>query len=252
MVYITDKENFERGLIMQNPYDNKTVIRQGQPSQIEMGLRSYMQGVFNLMAMGLALTGLVAFLVAQSPDLVYTLYMTPLKWVVLLAPVGLVLYLSFSIQSLSQSTAQLLFWVYAGLMGLSLGSIFLIYTSQSITRVFFITAAMFLSMSLYGYTTKKDLTSMGSFMIMGLFGIVIAGLVNIFFQSSALQLAISILGVVIFTGLTAYDVQRIKDMYYESAAGEALGKVAIMGALTLYLDFINLFMSLLRLFGDRR
>lgn len=237
---------------MQNPYDNKTIIRRGESTQIDSGLRSYMQGVFNLMAMGLALTGVVAFLVAQSPDLVHALYMTPLKWVVLLAPIGLVLYLSYSIQSLNQSTAQLMFWVFAGLMGLSLGSIFLIYTSQSITRVFFITAAMFLSMSLYGYTTKKDLTSMGSFMIMGLFGIVIASLVNMFFQSSAMQLMISILGVVIFTGLTAYDVQRIKDMYYQSAAGEALGKVAIMGALTLYLDFINLFMSLLRIFGDRR
>lgn len=237
---------------MQNPYDNKTVIRRGQAAQGDVGLRSYMQSVFNLMAMGLALTGLVAFVVAQSPDLIHALYMTPLKWVVLLAPLGLVLYLSFSIQNLSQSTAQLVFWVYAGLMGLSLGSIFLLYTAESITRVFFITAAMFLAMSLYGYTTKKDLTSMGSFMFMGLIGIVIAGLVNIFLQSSALQFALSLLGVVIFTGLTAYDVQRIKDMYYQSAAGEALGKVAIMGALTLYLDFINLFMSLLRLFGDRR
>lgn len=237
---------------MQNPYDNRTVIRRGQTAQGDVGLRSYMQSVFNLMAMGLALTGLVAFVVAQSPDLIHALYMTPLKWVVLLAPLGLVFYLSFSIQSLSQSTAQLVFWVYAGLMGLSLGSIFLLYTAESITRVFFITAAMFLAMSLYGYTTKKDLTSMGSFMIMGLIGIVIAGLVNIFLQSSALQFALSLLGVVIFTGLTAYDVQRIKDMYYQSAAGEALGKVAIMGALTLYLDFINLFMSLLRLFGDRR
>lgn len=237
---------------MRNPYDNRTVVRRGETAQGDVGLRSYMQSVFNLMAMGLALTGIVAFVVAQSPDLVQALYMTPLKWVVLLAPLGLVFYLSFSIQNLSQSTAQLIFWVYAGLMGLSLGSIFLLYTAESITRVFFITAAMFLAMSLYGYTTKKDLTSMGSFMIMGLIGIVIAGLVNIFLQSSALQFVLSILGVVIFTGLTAYDVQRIKDMYYESAAGEALGKVAIMGALTLYLDFINLFMSLLRLFGDRR
>jgi FtsH-binding integral membrane protein len=237
---------------MQNPYDNKTVVRRGQVAQGDVGLRSYMQSVFNLMGMGLALTGVVAFVVAQSPDLIHALYMTPLKWVVLLAPLGLVLYLSFSVQNLSQSTAQLVFWVYAGLMGLSLGSIFLLYTAESITRVFFITAAMFLAMSLYGYTTKKDLTSMGSFMFMGLIGIVIAGLVNIFLQSSALQFALSLLGVVIFTGLTAYDVQRIKDMYYQSAAGEALGKVAIMGALTLYLDFINLFMSLLRLFGDRR
>lgn len=239
---------------MQNPYENKTVIRhsRGGAAQTDIGLRSYMQSVFNLMAMGLGLTGLVAFAVAQSPELVHMLYMTPLKWVVLLAPLGLVFYLGFSIQRLSQATAQLLFWVYSGLMGLSLGTIFLLYTSQSITRVFFITASMFLAMSLYGYTTKKDLTSMGSFMIMGLIGIVIAGLVNIFLQSSAMQFVISVLGVVIFTGLTAYDVQRIKDMYYESAAGEALGKVAIMGALTLYLDFINLFMALLRLFGDRR
>lgn len=239
---------------MQNPYENKTVIRhsRGGAAQTDLGLRSYMQSVFNLMAMGLGLTGLVAFAVAQSPELVHTLYMTPLKWVVLLAPLGLVFYLGYSVQKLSQATAQLLFWVYSGLMGLSLGTIFLLYTSQSITRVFFITASMFLAMSLYGYTTKKDLTSMGSFMIMGLIGVVIAGLVNIFLQSSAMQFVISVLGVVIFTGLTAYDVQRIKDMYYESAAGEALGKVAVMGALTLYLDFINLFMALLRLFGDRR
>ncbi|WP_032113481.1 Bax inhibitor-1/YccA family protein [Candidatus Paracaedibacter symbiosus] len=239
---------------MENPYGNKTVIRQGhgQATQLDSGLRSYMQSVFNLMALGLALTGFIAFAAAQSPELVHILYMTPLKWVVLLAPVGVVFYLSYQIQNLSQSTAQLLFWVYSGLMGLSLGTIFLLYTSQSITRVFFITAAMFLSMSLYGYTTKKDLTSMGSFMIMGLFGIVIASLVNIFLQSTGLQFVVSVLGVVIFTGLTAYDVQKIKDAYYSSAAGETIGKVAIMGALTLYLDFINLFMSLLRLFGDRR
>lgn len=237
---------------MQNPYENRTVLRQTQTAPIDTGLRSYMQGVFNLMAMGLGLTGIVAFIVAQSPALVHALYVSPLKWVVLLAPLGVVFYLSYSLQRLSQATAQLLFWVYAGLMGLSLGSIFLIYTAESITRVFFITSAMFLSMSLYGYTTKKDLTSLGSFMIMGLFGIVIAGLVNIFLQSSGLQLALSVLGVIIFTGLTAYDVQRIKDMYYESAASDSIGKIAIMGALTLYLDFINLFMSLLRLFGDRR
>lgn len=239
---------------MRNSYENKTVTRQGrnQATQIDVGLRSYMQNVFNLMALGLVITGLVAFSVAQSPELVYTLYMTPLKWVILLAPLGMVFFLSYRIQSLSQSTAQLLFWVYSGLMGLSLGTIFLLYTSQSITRVFFITAAMFLSMSLYGYTTKKDLTSMGSFMIMGLFGIIIASLVNIFLQSSGLQFVVSVLGVVIFTGLTAYDVQKIKDAYYSSAAGEAIGKIAIMGALALYLDFINLFMSLLRLFGEER
>lgn len=238
---------------MQNPYDNRTVVRsRGEATHLDMGLRSYMQKVYNFMALGLALTGLIAYMVPQSPELVQTLYFSPLKWVVMLAPLGMVFFLSYSVQRLSYSTTQLLFWAYSALMGLSLGFIFLVYTGQSIARVFFITAAMFLSMSLYGYTTKKDLTSMGSFMVMGLWGIVIASLVNIFLQSSAVQFIVSVLGVVIFTGLTAYDTQRIKDSYYSSAAGEDLGKLAIMGALMLYLDFINLFMSLLRLFGDRR
>lgn len=238
---------------MQNPYNNRTVVRsRGEAAHLDMGLRSYMQKVYNFMAMGLILTGLVSYIVPQSPELVQALYFSPLKWIVMFAPLGMVFFLSYSVQKLSYSATQLLFWAYSALMGLSLGFIFLVYTNQSIARVFFIASAMFLSMTLYGYTTKKDLTSMGSFMFMGLIGIVIASLVNIFFQSSGLHFVISILGVIIFTGLTAYDTQTIKDNYYNSVAGESLGKLAIMGALTLYLDFINLFISLLRLFGDRR
>jgi FtsH-binding integral membrane protein len=211
-----------------------------------------MQKVYNFMSLGLLITGFVAYFVAQSPELMHTLYQTPLKWVVLLAPLGVVLLFSFNLANMSVTTARTVFWIYSGLMGLSLGSIFYIYTGQSIARVFFITAALFGSMSLYGYTTKKDLTSMGSFMFMGLIGIIIAGLVNLFFQSPAMHFVISVLGVIIFTGLTAYDTQNIKDMYYQADGEVARDKTAIMGALQLYLDFINLFISLLRLFGDRR
>jgi FtsH-binding integral membrane protein len=170
----------------------------------------------------------------------------------MLAPLGFVFALSFGIQRMSAGTATLLFWMYAAVMGLSLGGIFLVYTGTSIARVFFITAATFGAMSLYGYTTGTDLSRFGSFLLMGLIGIVIASLVNIFIGSSALQFAISIVGVIVFVGLTAYDTQRIKDMYLESDAGEIADKKAVLGALALYLDFINLFMMLLQLFAQRR
>jgi uncharacterized protein len=220
-------------------------------AEIDAGLRAHMQRVYGYMAGGLALTGLVAYAAA-----VFGFYQaiagTALIWIVMLAPLGFVLALSFGIQRMSAGTAMLLFWIYAAVMGLSLGGIFLVYTGTSIARVFFITAATFGAMSLYGYTTNADLSRMGSFLLMGLSGLVIASLVNIVIGSSALQFAISIIGVIVFVGLTAYDTQRIKEMYLELDSAEIAGKKAVLGALALYLDFINLFMILLQLFGQRR
>jgi uncharacterized protein len=218
---------------------------------IDVGLRAYMLRVYNYMASGLALTGIVAY-VAANTGFYQQIAGTPLLWLVLLAPLGLVFALSFGIQRMSAGTAQTLFWVYSGLMGLSLAGIFLVYTGASIARVFFITGGTFAAMSLYGYTTRTDLSKFGSFLLMGLIGIVIASLVNLFVGSSALQFAISVIGVLVFTGLTAWDTQRIKEMYVENLGAELAGKTAIMGALTLYLDFINLFMMLLQLIGVRR
>ena len=218
---------------------------------IDVGLRQHMLRVYNYMAGGLALTGGVAYLAAATG--VYQAIMhTPLMFLVMLAPLGLVMLLSFRIQSMSLGGAQLAFWSYAGIMGVSLGGIFLVYTHSSIASVFFIAASMFLSMSLWGYTTRSDLTKFGSFLFMGLIGLVVASLVNMFMMSSALQFVISVAGVLIFTGLTAWDTQRIKEVYYAGMGPELAGKSAIMGALTLYLDFINLFLMLLQLFGDRR
>ena len=174
------------------------------------------------------------------------------KWIVMLAPLGIVMYMSFGIAKMSASKAQMTFWFFAALMGASLASIFVVYTQMSIARVFFITAGTFGAMSIYGYTTKRDLTKLGSFLMMGLFGIIIASIVNLFMQSGTMHYIISILGVLIFVGLTAYDTQKIKNMYLVSDTGEIMGKKAVMGALTLYLDFINLFIMLLRLFGQRR
>jgi uncharacterized protein len=227
----------------------------------DQGLRSYMLSVYNYMTLALALTGIVALFAASSPAVMSLLYMetakgmamAPLGWVVAFAPLGMVLFLGFRIHHMSLKTAQTVFWIYAGVMGLSLSSLFIIYTGVSIARVFFISASVFGAMSLYGYTTKKDLTNFGSFLMMGLIGIIIASLVNIFLQSAALHFAVSILGVLIFVGLTAYDTQKIKATYYElGGTAEVASKGAIMGALTLYLDFINLFIMMLRFFGDRR
>ena len=218
---------------------------------VDEGLRAYMLRVYNYMASGLALTGIVAY-VAANYGFYQSIAGTPLMWVVMLAPLGLVFAISFGIERMSASTAQALFWVYAALMGLSLAGIFLVFTGASIARVFFITAGTFAGMSLYGYTTRADLSRFGSFLMMGLIGIVIASLVNIFIGSSALQFAISVIGVLVFVGLTAYDTQRIKETYYEADSHEIAGKKAILGALTLYLDFINLFMMLMQLFGQRR
>ena len=218
----------------------------------DAGLRSYMLGIYNFMASGLALTGAVAYGVSMSPDLMSMIFGTPLAYVVMFAPLGFVLVLSFGINKLSASSAQMLFWLFAGVMGLSLASIFMVYTGASITRVFFITSGMFAGMSLYGYTTKRDLSGMGGFLMMGLIGLIIASIVNIFLGSSVLEMAISAIGVLIFVGLTAYDTQKLKSIYSAADGTEAMSKKTIMGALTLYLDFINLFLMLLRLFGDRR
>jgi FtsH-binding integral membrane protein len=221
-------------------------------SEIDVGLRQFLLSVYNYMASGLALTGLVAYGAAES-GLYASLVQTPvLFWVVILAPLALVFFLSFRVETMSLGAAQASFWAYASLVGLSLAGIFVIYTGVSIARTFFITAATFLAMSLYGYTTRTDLARFGSFLLMGLFGIIIAALVNMFLASSALQLAISVIGVIIFVGLTAYDTQRVKEIYLESDNSVVAGKKAIMGALGLYLDFLNLFILLLQLTGDQR
>ena len=218
---------------------------------IDVGLRNYMLRVYNYMAGGLAITGVVAYLAATS-GLYAQIAATPLIWVVVFAPLALVLLFSFRIQRMSLGAVQATFWGFAALMGLSLSYIFLVYTGASIAQVFFITAATFLAMSLWGYTTKSDLSRFGSFLMMGLIGIIIASVVNLFFHSAAVQFAVSIIGVVVFTGLTAWDTQQIKEMYWEGDGGEIAGKKAIMGALRLYLDFINLFIMLMQLMGNRR
>ena len=225
---------------------------------IDEGLRAYMLRVYNLMALGLAITGLAAwgafnFAVSDGQLTAFgeAIYLSPLRWVVILAPLAMVFFLSFRIHKMSVAAAQTTFWVYAGLVGLSLSTVFLVFTGESIVRTFFITATAFGGLSLYGYTTKRDLSAMGSFLIMGLFGLIIASVVNIFLGSTALQFAISVIGVLVFAGLTAYDTQQIKEMYYEGDSAEVGGRKAIMGALRLYLDFINLFMFLLQFMGNR-
>ncbi|MDA0262207.1 MAG: Bax inhibitor-1/YccA family protein [Proteobacteria bacterium] len=231
---------------------------QADEAHVDVGLRQYMLGVYNHMTIGLAITGFVAlgasFMAIQNGQLTgfgHAIYVSPLKWLIMLAPIGMVFLFAAKINSMAASTAQIVFWLFAGLMGLSLSSIFLVYTGASITRVFFITAGMFAGMSLYGYTTKKDLTGWGSFLFMGLIGILIASVVNIFLASTALQFAISVIGVLVFAGLTAYDTQSIKSEYREGDDSETQAKKSIHGALRLYLDFINLFLMLLRLFGNR-
>jgi FtsH-binding integral membrane protein len=223
---------------------------------VDEGLRSYMLGVYNYMTFGLAITGAVALgtylLSTQSPAFAQAIYGSPLRWVIIFAPLALVFFLSFRIETLSVGAAQGLFWAYAALMGLSLSVIFLVFTGESITRVLFITAASFGALSLYGYTTKRDLSAFGTFLFMGLIGIIIASLVNIWLASSMLQWIVSIVGVGVFAGLTAYDTQQIKEMYYAGDDATTAGRKSVMGALRLYLDFINMFMMLLQLFGNRQ
>jgi uncharacterized protein len=246
-----------------------TLGRAADAAVVDQGLRSYMLSVYNYMAIGLAFTGIAALgcymlavttdpsmAVGKVGDIMLTsfgaaLYTSALKWVVIFAPLAMVFFLSARLGSMSVGAAQISFWAFAVLMGVSLSSVFLVYTHDSIARVFFITAAAFGALSLYGYTTKRDLTGMGTFLIMGLFGIIIASLVNIFIGSSMVQFVISVIGVLVFSGLTAYDTQRIKEMYDYVDDSAMVGRKAIMGALTLYLDFINLFTMLLSLFGNR-
>ncbi|MBK5957090.1 hypothetical protein CCR97_02515 [Rhodoplanes elegans] len=268
-------------------YERQTIgaaygtVPRAEAAAIDAGLRAYMLRVYNYMVLGLAITGLAAlgiYMLSVTGDpasaaravmrggvegparigsmyltpIGYAVFVSPLKWLVMLAPLGLVFALSFGVERMRPATAQMLFWVYAALVGLSLGSIFMVFTHTSIVRVFFITAASFGALGLWGYTTQKDLSGMGSFLIMGLFGIIIASLVNIFLGSTMMQFIISVIGVLVFAGLTAYDTQRLKNEYiYGAMEGDVMERSAIMGALSLYLNFINLFTMLLQLFGQR-
>jgi uncharacterized protein len=259
--------DFDRN-IAAGPF-NRTVPR-AEAQAIDQGLRAYMLQIYNYMAIGLAITGLAALgvymlSVTNNPaDAVATvrgikltsfgvlMFTTPLKWVFALLPLGFVMVLSFGIERMRPATAQLLFWVFSLAMGISLSTIFLVYTHESIVRVFFITAASFGALSLYGYTTQRDLSAMGSFLMMGVIGLIIASLVNIFLGSSMLQFIVSVLGVLIFAGLTAWDTQRLKSEYiYGRMEGDVAARASIMGALSLYLNFINMFSFLLQLFGNR-
>jgi FtsH-binding integral membrane protein len=226
-----------------------------EATQVDVGLRSYMLGVYNHMTTALLMTGFFAyamkFAVMNVAGVGQLVYGTPLKWVVMLAPLGLVFWLSARIQSMSASKARNLFYIYAALMGISLASVLLMFSTASVARAFFITAGAFAGLSLYGYTTKRSLSAMGSFMIIGLFGLIIAMIVNIFVASTAMDLMISVLGVLIFAGLTAWDTQKIKLMYMAGDSEAERTKKSIFGALTLYLDFINMFMFILHLFGNR-
>lgn len=249
-----------------NPWNRPTAaVAQSQSTAVDQGLRSYMLKVYNYMTSALILTGLVAYFASQAAvvpgadgQLALTsfgqaIFLSPLKYVVMLAPLGFVIAIGVGLQRMRTSTLQACFWAFAGIMGLSLASIFLVYTGQSIARVFFITAATFGGMSMLGYSTKRDLTGMGSFLIMGVWGLVIASLVNLFMHSTGLSVAISYIAVLVFTGLIAYDTQKLKAIYYQVAGhGEGMARASIMGALNLYLDFINLFLNLLRIMGDRR
>jgi uncharacterized protein len=235
----------------QREYLSRTVQAGARAAEIDVGLRAYMQKVFGLMAGGTAVTGLVAYLGATT-GIYVQLAATPLIWVVVFSPLVLAFVFGMRIHAMRASTAQLLFWLFSGLMGLSLSYVFLAYTSTSIARTFFIAAATFAGMALYGYTTKRDLTAIGSFLIMGVWGLLIAMIVNMFLASSALHWAISVIGVLVFTGLTAYDAQKIKEMYYAGDGAEVGTKKAVMGALNLYLDFINLFIFMLQFLGERR
>ncbi len=241
---------------MQNQFDPRTTgldpaIAVGVPRAArDAGLRSYMLSVYNYMASGVLLTGIVALLFASS-GVAEQVFATPLRWLIILAPLAFVMVMSFGMNRLSTGTLQLLFWAFATAMGLSMSSIFLIYTGTSIAQTFFAVSAAFMGLSLYGYTTKKDLSGFGTFLIMGVVGLLVAMVINIFLQSPAMQMAISAIGVLLFAGLTAYDTQKIKSMYAHVAGTDMMGKTIIMGALNLYLDFINMFTFLLSFMGNR-
>ncbi|CDX35780.1 conserved membrane hypothetical protein [Mesorhizobium sp. ORS 3359] len=215
------------------------------------GLRKHMLRVYNYMGLGLVVTGLVAFFVASTPALYVPIFSSPLKWVVMLAPLAFVMLFSFKMQTMSAASAQTMFWAFCAVMGLSLASVFLVFTSTSIARTFFIAATMFGATSLYGYTTRRDLTQFSSFLIMGLIGVVIASLINLFLGSTALQFAISVIGIAVFVGLTAWDTQTIKEQYAENFDAESQQKLAVFGAFSLYLNFVNIFQLLLNFTGER-
>jgi len=225
----------------------------------DAGLRSYMLRVYNLMALGVGLTGVVAYFVAQMAVVQgknltpfgEALFKGPLFWVVLLAPLGIVFAMSLGANRFSAKSLTAMFVAYAGLLGVSLSAAFIVYTGASIAKVFFIAATAFGALSLWGYTTKRDLTGFGTFLVMGLFGLIIAGLVNLFLQSPVMDYVLSMIGLLVFAGFTAYDTQRIKEVYWEGHNGETLQKLVVMGALSLYMDFINIFLNLLQLLGDR-
>ena len=246
-------------------FNQRSFTKTADQAAIDEGLRAYMLKVYNYMTTGLVLTGFIAYFFGKASVEAYlpggnvaltplgnTLFNSGLSWVIMLAPLGFVFYLSARINKLSASAAQITFWIFSSIMGLSLASTFIQFTGESIARVFFITSGTFGAMSLYGYTTKRDLTKLGGFLFMGLIGIIIASVVNIFYQSGVMAFVISVIGVLIFVGLTAYDTQNIKNMYYAGDSEEIGSKKALMGALKLYLDFINLFILLLQLFGQRR
>jgi uncharacterized protein len=240
---------------MANPLDNRYMTQSrsaAAAADIDVGLRQYMLKVYNYMSVGLVVTGLIALLVSEHSDVFYAVTMSPLRWVVMFAPLGFALMFGFRIQQMRAATAEILYWAFAAIMGLSLSYIFVVYQGPSIARVFFITAGTFAGMSLYGYTTKRDLSGMGSFLFMGLWGIILAMVVNWFMQSAALDFTISLIGVAIFVGLTAWDTQKIKEMYSAGDGAEVATKKAIYGAFQLYLDFLNMFLFLLRLMGNRR
>lgn len=250
---------------MANPVDPRLATARptaGADAGYDEGLRSYMLSIYNYMASGVLLTGVVALLVATNPSLLAVFYTqdpvsgrigpTLLGWVAMLSPLALILVMNFGINKLTEGQLKACFWVFAGLMGVSMSTIFLQYTGASIAQTFFVTAAGYGALSLYGYSTKRDLSAMGKFLIMGLVGILLAMLANFFFKSGPLQLGINILGTLIFAGLTAYDTQRLKNMYYQLQGSDFIGKAAVMGALTMYLNFINLFQFLLSFMGQRR
>lgn len=225
----------------------------GVTNSIDVGLRKYMLNVFSYMSFGLFLTAVVSFFVGTSPSLKAIFFSSPIAMIFLfLVPLGIAIYLNVRIAKISVDTARMLFMLYATLIGVSLSAIFVIYSGASIATAFFVTSSMFLSMVIYGYSTGKDLTNVGSFLMMGLFGIIIASVINIFLRSSVMEFVISFLGVIIFTGLTAYDTQVIKSYYYESDSEEVSSKKAIIGAFRLYLDFINLFVYILRFIGVKK
>jgi uncharacterized protein len=219
---------------------------------VDAGLRAYMLSVYNYMSSGVLLTGIVALLFAKSGYAEQVFQGGILRWVIVLAPLGLMMWLSFGINRVSEQTAKLLYWAIAVAMGLSLSTIFLVYREVAIAQTFFATAAAFAALSLWGYTTKRDLSGFGTFLVMGVVGLLVAMVINMFWQNSIFNLAINALGVLIFAGLTAYDTQKIKSMYFAVQGSSFIGKSVVMGALTLYLDFINLFLFLLRFMGGNR